>query len=105
MTSRTPLGTAMKRTPTTAKVSASRRRLKTTNLSAPGPCIAPRTILAKQPAMPPRYGVVVFRNACRYERQPRCGAPRIRRVIDRDQVLHVARLARLRLSEGEVETM
>jgi aspartyl-tRNA(Asn)/glutamyl-tRNA(Gln) amidotransferase subunit C len=26
-------------------------------------------------------------------------------VIDRDQVLHVARLARLRLSEGEVETM
>jgi aspartyl-tRNA(Asn)/glutamyl-tRNA(Gln) amidotransferase subunit C len=26
-------------------------------------------------------------------------------VIDRDQVLHVARLARLRLSEQEVETM
>lgn len=26
-------------------------------------------------------------------------------MIDRDQVLHVARLARLRLSEGEVETM
>jgi aspartyl-tRNA(Asn)/glutamyl-tRNA(Gln) amidotransferase subunit C len=26
-------------------------------------------------------------------------------VIDRDQVLHVARLARLRLSEEEVETM
>jgi aspartyl-tRNA(Asn)/glutamyl-tRNA(Gln) amidotransferase subunit C len=26
-------------------------------------------------------------------------------VIDREQVLHVARLARLRLSEGEVETM
>jgi aspartyl-tRNA(Asn)/glutamyl-tRNA(Gln) amidotransferase subunit C len=26
-------------------------------------------------------------------------------VIDRDQVLHVARLARLRLSEGEVERM
>jgi aspartyl-tRNA(Asn)/glutamyl-tRNA(Gln) amidotransferase subunit C len=26
-------------------------------------------------------------------------------VIERDQVLHVARLARLRLSEGEVETM
>ncbi|MGE0507282.1 MAG: Asp-tRNA(Asn)/Glu-tRNA(Gln) amidotransferase subunit GatC, partial [Solirubrobacterales bacterium] len=31
--------------------------------------------------------------------------PRIGRVIDRDQVLHVARLARLRLSEREVETM
>jgi aspartyl-tRNA(Asn)/glutamyl-tRNA(Gln) amidotransferase subunit C len=29
----------------------------------------------------------------------------IRRVIDRDQVLHVARLARLRLREHEVETM
>jgi aspartyl-tRNA(Asn)/glutamyl-tRNA(Gln) amidotransferase subunit C len=27
------------------------------------------------------------------------------RMIDRDQVLHVARLARLRLSDGEVETM
>jgi aspartyl-tRNA(Asn)/glutamyl-tRNA(Gln) amidotransferase subunit C len=26
-------------------------------------------------------------------------------VIDREQVLHVARLARLRLDEGEVETM
>jgi aspartyl-tRNA(Asn)/glutamyl-tRNA(Gln) amidotransferase subunit C len=26
-------------------------------------------------------------------------------MIDRDQVLHVARLARLRLSDGEVETM
>jgi len=26
-------------------------------------------------------------------------------VIEREQVLHVARLARLRLSEGEVETM
>src|SRR5205823_13757365 len=30
---------------------------------------------------------------------------RIRRVIDREQVLHVARLARLRLSEEEVERM
>lgn len=29
----------------------------------------------------------------------------MRPVIDRDQVLHVARLARLRLSEQEVETM
>jgi aspartyl-tRNA(Asn)/glutamyl-tRNA(Gln) amidotransferase subunit C len=29
----------------------------------------------------------------------------MRRVIDRDQVLHVAKLARLRLSEEEVETM
>jgi aspartyl-tRNA(Asn)/glutamyl-tRNA(Gln) amidotransferase subunit C len=31
--------------------------------------------------------------------------PRIRPVIDRDQVLHVARLSRLRLSEAEVEQM
>ena len=29
----------------------------------------------------------------------------IRRMIDREQVLHVARLARLRLSEAEVEKM
>ena len=29
----------------------------------------------------------------------------MRRVIDREQVLHVARLARLRLSEEEVERM
>jgi aspartyl-tRNA(Asn)/glutamyl-tRNA(Gln) amidotransferase subunit C len=29
----------------------------------------------------------------------------MRPMIDRDQVLHVARLARLRLSEAEVETM
>ncbi len=31
--------------------------------------------------------------------------PRIPAMIDREQVLHVARLARLRLSEEEVETM
>ena len=31
--------------------------------------------------------------------------PRIPAVIERDDVLHVARLARLRLSEGEVERM
>ncbi len=31
--------------------------------------------------------------------------PRMRRVIDRDQVLHVAKLSRLKLSEEEVETM
>ncbi len=31
--------------------------------------------------------------------------PRIGPVIDREQVLHVARLARLELSEDEVETM
>ena len=31
--------------------------------------------------------------------------PRIRLVIDREQVLHVARLARLELSEPEIERM
>src|SRR6266480_4775481 len=36
---------------------------------------------------------------------PRGAAPMIRRVIDREQVLHVARLARLRLSDAEVERM
>jgi aspartyl-tRNA(Asn)/glutamyl-tRNA(Gln) amidotransferase subunit C len=35
----------------------------------------------------------------------RAAVPRIPGVIDRDQVLHVARLARLRLSEDEVERM
>jgi aspartyl-tRNA(Asn)/glutamyl-tRNA(Gln) amidotransferase subunit C len=32
-------------------------------------------------------------------------APMIRRMIDREQVLHVAKLARLRLSDAEVEKM
>lgn len=32
-------------------------------------------------------------------------APRIRAVIEREQVLHVAKLARLRLSDAEVEKM
>jgi aspartyl-tRNA(Asn)/glutamyl-tRNA(Gln) amidotransferase subunit C len=31
--------------------------------------------------------------------------PRISAVIERDQVVHVAKLARLRLSEGELERM
>ncbi len=35
----------------------------------------------------------------------RSAAPRIPAVIDREQVLHVARLARLRLTDEEVETM
>lgn len=33
------------------------------------------------------------------------GIHRIRRVIERDEVLHVARLARLALSEQEIEAM
>jgi aspartyl-tRNA(Asn)/glutamyl-tRNA(Gln) amidotransferase subunit C len=33
------------------------------------------------------------------------GAPTIRAVIEREQVLHVAKLARLRLSDAEVEKM
>lgn len=36
---------------------------------------------------------------------PRGAVPRIAAVIDRDQVLHVARLARLRLDDAEVERM
>jgi len=35
----------------------------------------------------------------------RPAAPNIRRVIDREQVLHVARLSRLRLAEQDVEKM
>jgi aspartyl-tRNA(Asn)/glutamyl-tRNA(Gln) amidotransferase subunit C len=33
------------------------------------------------------------------------GSPKIPGVIDRDQVLHVARLARLRLAEDEIDKM
>jgi aspartyl-tRNA(Asn)/glutamyl-tRNA(Gln) amidotransferase subunit C len=33
------------------------------------------------------------------------GSPKIPDVIDRDQVLHVARLARLRLAEDEIDKM
>jgi aspartyl-tRNA(Asn)/glutamyl-tRNA(Gln) amidotransferase subunit C len=35
----------------------------------------------------------------------RAARPKIASVIDREQVLHVARLARLRLEEGEIERM
>jgi aspartyl-tRNA(Asn)/glutamyl-tRNA(Gln) amidotransferase subunit C len=38
-------------------------------------------------------------------RDPIPPLPRIRQVIDRDQVLHVARLARLELTEDELERM
>lgn len=31
--------------------------------------------------------------------------PKMRRVIDRDQVLHIARLSKLRLEDGDVERM
>ena len=46
-TSRTPLGTAMKRMPTTAKLTASRRRLRTTNFSAVSPRIPARTLTGR----------------------------------------------------------
>jgi aspartyl-tRNA(Asn)/glutamyl-tRNA(Gln) amidotransferase subunit C len=39
------------------------------------------------------------------EKPLRLGTPRIPAVIEREQVLHVARLARLRLSDEEVERM
>src|ERR1044071_9610937 len=69
----------MKRMPTTAKVTASRRRLSTTNFSALSPLIPARTLTSRP--------------------------PRIAAVIERAQVLHVAKLARLGLSDEEVETM
>src|ERR671931_1532241 len=79
ITSRTPLGTAMNRIPTTAKLAASKRRFRTTNRSALAP---------------------VMRG-----RDPTPPLPRIRAMIDRDQVLHVARLARLELTEDELKRM
>ena len=50
--------------------------------------------------------VVVRRQVVAAARSPdRATNPRIALVIDREQVLHVARLARLRLDDAEVETM
>jgi aspartyl-tRNA(Asn)/glutamyl-tRNA(Gln) amidotransferase subunit C len=44
--------------------------------------------------------------AAKTDEEPlRLGTPRIRAMIEREQVLHVARLARLRLSDEEVERM
>jgi aspartyl-tRNA(Asn)/glutamyl-tRNA(Gln) amidotransferase subunit C len=77
----------MKRIPTTAKLAASRRRLRTTNLSAAGPCMLRHSNWLISQGASERV------------------LPRMLPVIDREQVLHVARLARLRLSEEEVETM
>src|SRR3954451_7911596 len=118
MTSRTPLGTAMKRMPTTAKVTASRRRLKTTKRSARGPCIAGRRYwLAGQGAgaagpvadlVPP--SLQLRRDGPPNRRHPPRGTVsaddlHCAVMIEREQVLHVAKLARLRLSDQEVERM
>src|SRR5690349_11407907 len=114
----------MKRMPTTAKVSASRRRARTTKRSAVSPCMArdsnwpagqvgaARRVLSRiwrhhplrgrlrrllgvvppNPRHPPRGTVAVdcLESAA---------------VIEREQVLHVAKLARLGLSGAEVERM
>src|SRR5829696_4308469 len=82
----------MKRIPTTAKLRASRRRFRTTNRSA----LAPRMVGGDNTGWAARVGL----------REKRIWlTPRMRRVIERDQVLHVAKLARLRLSEEDVERM
>ena len=78
--------------PTTANVTASRRRLTTTKRSA----------RSSRPRH--RGGDPEARRAGRSTAADRRG-PRIRPVIDREQVLHVARLARLELSEEEIERM
>src|SRR4051812_38744269 len=78
----------MKASPTTAKLNASKRRFKTTNFSARSPRIG--------------AGILPWLRS-----QTGGSAPllRIRPVIDREQVLHVALLARLALDEEEVERM
>src|SRR4051794_41960711 len=83
----------MKRMPTTAKLAASSRRFATTKRSARGPVIAGRHPSARRR----RLATLTWEAS----RQPL----RIRRVIDREQVLHVARLARLELGGDEVERM
>src|SRR4051812_14900107 len=98
----------MKRTPTTAKVRASRRRLKTTNLSARGPCIAGRRywLTSQGGAAGPVADLAPPSLQLRRDGPPNRRHPPRGRVsaddldfaamIDRDQVPHVARLARLR---------
>jgi aspartyl-tRNA(Asn)/glutamyl-tRNA(Gln) amidotransferase subunit C len=76
--------------PTIANEAASSRRLRTTNRSARTP------VMGRDP--------IGGTGAAAHHGRP-VGPPRIRRVIDREQVLHVARLARLELSADEVERM
>src|SRR5688572_24512737 len=71
----TPSGVTRNSRPTTAKVAASPRMVRTTRRSAVSGDIA---------------GIVP-------------GLHRIAAVIEREQVLHVAKLARLRLTDEEVE--
>jgi hypothetical protein len=80
----------MKRMPTVAKRRARRLRLRTAKRSAVSPCI-PAGLY-----WPSGQTVLARRLAGRLESAA---------VIERDQVLHVARLARLGLSEEEVEAM
>src|SRR3990170_5831476 len=79
--------------PTAAKLSARRRRLKTTNRSARSP------VTGRDPKRPSGNSRARgFSDCLRSE-------PRITAMIDREQVLHVARLARLALTDDEVERM
>src|SRR5262249_45964308 len=79
-----PSGQAMKKNPVMAKPIANRRRLRTTNRSAFSPVIARRILTGRLANSSPTYDPA---------------------MIDREQVLHVAKLARLRLDEAEVERM
>src|SRR5437764_8165564 len=83
----TPLGVTMKRIPTTANVSASRRNVSTTSRSARPALTA--GILCDRPTPGSLFHLRTIAG----------------RMIDRDQVLHVARLARLKLTDDEVERM
>src|SRR5204863_9355976 len=78
-----PSGQAMKKKPVMAKPIASRRRLRTTNRSARSPVMA-RDLTGW------------------LARATRTYDPN---MIDREQVLHVAKLARLELTDEEIERM
>src|SRR3954452_21423615 len=91
-----PSGQAMKKKPVMAKPIASRRRLRTTNRSARSPVMARDLTGCVREGAPQRS-----------EAQPvLCGTRTYDpNMIDREQVLHVAKLARLELTDEEIERM
>src|SRR3954453_9515354 len=93
MRSSVPSGQAMKKKPVIAKPIASRRRFRTTKRSAFSPVIGGRILFRR-----------LGRGSCRRSRknQP---LPMILSMIEREQVEHVAKLARLKLTDDEVQRM
>jgi aspartyl-tRNA(Asn)/glutamyl-tRNA(Gln) amidotransferase subunit C len=100
----------MKKNPVMANPIAIARRLRTTKRSALSPVIRGGSYETHWRAGPVAAGTSHGRSEIA-PMGPSYGAtraralPMIRLMIDREQVLHVARLARLQLSDAEVERM